>query len=99
MEVYGDANFPGCISTRKSTVGAVICVKACSKTMGVLALSSGESKMAAVVTVAPEGLGSQSILSDFHLCCHVAIKCDATAAIGMVHRLGFGKVRHLAVGD
>ena len=23
----------------------------------------------------------------------------ATGAIGMVHRLGFGKVRHLAVGD
>ena len=31
--------------------------------------------------------------------CHVAIKSDATAAIGMVHRLGLGKVRHLAVGD
>ena len=28
-----------------------------------------------------------------------AIKSDATAAIGMVHRLGLGKVRHLAVGD
>ena len=31
--------------------------------------------------------------------CHVAIRSDATAAIGMVHRLGLGKVRHLAVGD
>ena len=27
------------------------------------------------------------------------IKSDATATIGMVHRLGVGKVRHLAVGD
>ena len=41
----------------------------------------------------------QSILSDFDLCGHVAIKSDATVAIGMVHRLGFGKVRHSAVGD
>ena len=44
-------------------------------------------------------MGLQSILSDFDLCGHVAIKSDATAAIGMVHRLGLGKVRHLAVGD
>ena len=75
------------------------CVKAWSKTMGVLALSSGESELAAVVRAATEGLGLQSILSDFALCGHVALKSDATAAIGMVHRLGLGKVRHLAVGD
>ena len=69
------------------------------KTMGVLALSCAESELAAVVRAATEGRGLQSILSDFALCGHVAIKSDATASIGMVHRLGFGKVRHLAVGD
>ena len=62
-------------------------VKACPKTMGVLALSSGESELAGVVRTATEGLGLQSILSDFDLCGHVAIKSDATAAIGMFHRL------------
>ena len=67
--------------------------------MGVLALSSGESELAAVVRPATEGFGLQSILSDFDLCGHVAIKSAVTAAIGMVHRLGLGKVRHLAVGD
>ena len=86
IEVCGDANFARCISTRKST-------------MGVLALSSGESELAAVVRAATEGLGLQLILSDFDLCGHVAIKSDATAVIGMNHRLGSGKVRHLAVGD
>ena len=74
-------------------------VKAWSKTMGVLALSSGEFELAAVVRAATEGVGLHSILNDFCLCGHVAIKSDATAAIGMVHRLGLGKVRHLAVGD
>ena len=69
-------------------------MKARSKTMGVLALSSGESELAAVVRAAT-GLGLQSILSDFDLCGHVAIKSDATAAIGMVHRPGLGKVRHV----
>ena len=74
-------------------------VKAWSKTMGVLAMSSGESELAAVVRAATEDMGLQTILSDFELCGHVTVKSDATAAIGMVHRLGLGKVRHLAVGD
>ena len=74
-------------------------VKAWSEALGVLAMSSGESELAAVVRAATEGMGLQSILNDFCLCGHVAIECDATAAIGMVHRLGLGKVRHMAVGD
>ena len=104
IEVYGDANFAQCISTRKSTVGGVALwsgqfVEAWSKTVGVLALSSGESELGAVVRAATEGLGLQSILSDFDFGGHVAIKSDATAATGMVYRIGLGKVRHLAVGD
>ena len=88
----------------KSTVGRVAMwsgqfVKAWSKTVGVLALSSGKSELAAVVKVATEGMGLQSIQNYFSLCGHVAIKSDATAAIGMVHRLGLGRVRHLAVRD
>ena len=61
IEVYGDANFAGCISPRKSPVGGIIMwsdqfVKAWSKTMGVLALSSGESELAAAVRAATQGL-------------------------------------------
>ena len=67
-------------------------MRAWSKTMGVLALSSCESELEAVVSTATEGLGLQSFLSDFDLCGHVAIKSDATAAIGMVHRLEPRKV-------
>ena len=74
-------------------------MKVWSKTTEVLALSSGESELAAVVRAATAGMGLQSILNDFCLCGHVAIKPDATAAIGMVHRLVLGKVRHLVVGD
>ena len=47
---------------------------------------------------ATEGFGLQSILSDLDLCGHVVIKSDATAAIGMVHRFGLGKVRHFGCG-
>ena len=53
--MLGDANFTGCHSTRKSTMGGIAMwsgqfVKAWSNTMG-LALSSGESELAAVVRV------------------------------------------------
>ena len=65
-------------------------VNAWSKTMGVLALSSGDSELAAFVRAATESSGFQSILNDFDLCGHVAIKSDATPAIGMVHPLGLG---------
>ena len=104
IEVFGDANFAWMYLYEKVPVGGVALLsgqfaKAWSKTMGILALSSGESEVAAVVRAATEGMELQSILNDFCLCGHVAIRSDATAAIRMVHRLGLGKVRHLAVGD
>ena len=57
IEVFGDANFTGCMSTRKSTVGGVVLwsgqfERAWSKPMGVLALCRGESELAAVVRAA-----------------------------------------------
>ena len=44
------------------------------KLWDVLALSSGESELPAVVRAATEGMGLQSILNDFCLCGHVAIR-------------------------
>ena len=76
-----------------------VCDSVVQKTMRILTLSDGESELAAVIRAATEGVGLQSFLSFFGLCGHVAMKSDATAAIGMVHRLGSGKVRHLPVGD
>ena len=58
IEVFGDANFAGCNST---------------KIVGVLALSSGESEMVAVVRAATEGVGLQSISNDICVWGHVAI--------------------------
>ena len=55
--------------------------------------------MTAVVKSATEGMGLQSILNDVFFCGHVAIKFDVTATIGMVHRLGLGKVLHLTFGN
>ena len=41
----------------------------------------------------------RSVLQDFGLNAEILIRSDATAAIGIVHRLGLGKVRHLATSD
>ena len=67
--------------------------------MEVLALSSGESELGALVKACTEGIGVQSILRDFRITVQVKVLSDATAAIGMVRRLGLGRVRHLATAD
>ena len=67
--------------------------------MSILALSSGESELAAVVKGAGEGLGYKSCLEDFGVSLPVELHSDATAAIGMCRREGLGRVRHLSTGD
>ena len=104
LEVFVDADHAGCHRTRKSTLGGAILwsrryLKGWSKTMDIIALSTGESELAAVVKGATEGLGLQSVLRDFGFETSVHLLSDATAAIGIVKRLGLGRVRHLAVGD
>ena len=41
----------------------------------------------------------RSVLQDFGIQSTLAMRSDATAAIGIVGREGLGKVRHLATGD
>ena len=74
-------------------------LKGWSKTMDILALSSGESELGALVRGGTEGLGMRSVLQDFKISVEVKILSDASAAIGMVRRLGLGRVRHLSVAD
>ena len=99
-----DSDFAGCPRTRKSCCGGAAmwgqhCLKTWAKTMPVIALSSGEAELGAVVRGATESLGLKSIVADFLWDVTLTIRSDATAAIGIVARLGLGKVRHLAVND
>ena len=77
-----------------------MCLKTWSKTQATIALSSGESELAAVVRGATEGFGMLSVFSyfGFHNI-RLSLRSDATAAIGIVDREGLGRVRHLATGD
>ena len=77
-----------------------MCLTTLSKTQATIALSSGESELAAVVRGATEGFGMISVCSDFGFHnIRLSLRSDATAAIAIVHREGLGRVRHLATGD
>ena len=67
--------------------------------MEILALSSGESELGAMVKACSEGMGLKALLADFRIDVSIKILSDSTAALGMVKRLGLGRVRHLAVSD
>ena len=74
-------------------------VKSWSRTQSLIALSSGESELAAVAMAAAEGLGMKSVLADFNHPVAIEIHSDATAAIGICKRQVLGRVRHLATAD
>ena len=104
LTTYVDSDFAGCQRTRKSTAGGCImmgshCLKSWAKTLPILALSTGEAELMAVVRGTTEALGMRSLLKDLGMEVKLALRSDATAAIGIVARVGLGKVRHLAVAD
>ena len=104
VTVYVDSDFAGCAVTRKSTAGGAILwggrlLKTWSKTMAIIALSSGEAELGAVTRGLAEGLGVRSVLADFGVEVDLELLSDATAAIGMCRRLGLGRVRDLATAD
>ena len=60
--VYVDADFAGCRATRRSTCGGCVMwgqamLKAWSRTLSTLALSTGEAELGAIVKGATEGEG------------------------------------------
>ena len=93
--MYTDADHAGDLRSRKSTSEGVIVLgravlKAWSRTQTLIALSSGESELAAVIKAAAEALGLQSVLSDFGVSVSLEFHSDATAAIGICKRQVLG---------
>ena len=72
-------------------------IKSWSKTQTVVALSSGEAKYYGMVKGASEALGLQAMLKDFNIDCSRTVKSDASAAVSIANRRGFGEVRHIEV--
>ena len=73
-------------------------VRAWSGNKAVVALSSGEAEHYATLKGTSAALGFQSMLKDLEICATVTLFTDSSAARGIIHRAGLGKLRHLEVG-
>ena len=59
----------------------------------------GVAELMAVDRGTAEAIGLQALFRNLGTGAKIAVRSDATAAIGIVARVGLGKVRHLAVAD
>ena len=73
------------------------CLKTWSKTQALVAKSSGEAELYAVVRGATEALGMMTLAKDLGRRVGVQLHIDALAAKGIIERKGLSKVRHLNV--
>ena len=104
LDAFTDTDFAGCQLTRRSTSGGIAMrgkhsIKHWSQTQTTVALSSGEAELTGICKGASIALGLQSVARDLGIEWKLRVHSDATAAIGICHRKGLGKIRHLAVAD
>jgi hypothetical protein len=97
-----DSDWAGDVQTRRSTTGMVIqlgghLIHFASKLQKTVALSSGEAELNALVAGLTEALGVGSLCSDWQSAIPVQCFCDSSAARGIAHRTGVGKMKHLQV--
>lgn len=103
LEEEVDSDWAGEVETHKSTSGGAVLhcghlIRHWCSTQPTLSLSSGESEAKAITRGAVEGIYMKHVLEQQGYVIEVVIKSDASAAIGMLTRLGTGKkVRHLEV--
>ena len=62
-----------------------------------VALSSGEVELNALVSGLTEALGVSSLCKDWRMASLVECRCDSSAARGIAHRSGVGRMKHLQV--
>jgi hypothetical protein len=101
--VKGDSNWAGCRTTRKSTTCVIVLMgkhslKELSATQGVITLSSAEAELQAAVRAAIEALFLKHLCAFFEHEIDLELRTDASAALGIMNRLGCGKkMRHVEV--
>ena len=100
LDSFADADFAGCIKTRKSTSGGAIkfgahCIKSWSSTQSVIALSSGEAEYYSLVKTASQSIGIRNMLRDVGISVGITINTDSSTAKSIALRKGVGKVRHI----
>ena len=61
-----------------------------------IALSSGEAELYALVKGAAQSSGLISMLLDYGMELTARVCIDSSAALGIAHRVGLGKTRHIS---
>ena len=74
-------------------------LKAYSKSQANIALSSGEAEFYSMVAATSEAMGMRAMMDDYHSGLDPWLYVDASAAIGVAQKTGFGKIRHLDTGS
>ena len=102
VDAYADSDCPGDRVNRKSTSGGALMIgghmiKSWSTTQPVIALSPGEAELYSLVKAAAQAKGVASLMLDFDLSVEFVVRTESTAAVGIVHRKCFGKVRNIEV--
>ena len=102
LTAYADSDWAGEETTSKSTSGGMVCygdhvLKSWASTQQVIAMSSGEAELYAMTKASAQLIGLCSIARDFELELDGVVHSDSIAAIGIVHRMGLGKTRHIRV--
>jgi len=97
-----DSDWAGDKANQKSTSGGVIMwgkhmLKSWSSTQQVIALSSGEAELYALLKGATQAKGIMSMFHDWSHDNKCLVKTDANAALGITHRQGLGRTRHIEV--
>ena len=100
VTTFTDSDWAGCDKTAKSTSGGAVClgehiIKTYSKQQKVVALSSAEAELHAMVAASAETLAIQAYCRDLGVNVECELYCDSSAALGISQRAGIGKVRHL----
>jgi hypothetical protein len=104
LEGFVDADFAGCISTRKSTTGYVFTLNGgavcwSSKLQSVVALSTTEAEYIAAAGAVKEALWLQKLLASFDLnVLPVVIECDSQGALSLMqHVVASQRSKHIDV--
>ena len=100
ITTFTDSDWAGCVATAKSTSGGALCIgehviRTYCKQQKVVALSSAEAELYAMVAASAETLGLQAYARDLGMEMQCELFCDSAAALGIAQRAGIGKVRHL----
>ena len=100
ITAYTDSDWAGCKKTARSTSGGVVCLgehtlKTYCRQQKVIALSSAEAELYAMVAATAETLALQAYARDLGWELKAELYADSSAALGIAKRAGIGKVRHL----